>query len=280
MLLYQPNPAWLITTYNQTVQTVENIHRIRKYETFEKQPIIVVYTYPRKDIFDAFLPELDSNVLFIHFEDAPGNPVPWYMPWKKFKTKSPAGSNWRDNYIAARILLSMRLGFIKADQIGCNLAIHLHSDTYWETNRVGQLKGICEKMLTQGKVLYGDQPIVFEKEDILPPNFHFHPEGTIFNLQTAKYLGYGFNFDEIYKSRNSSGLENLKYKEDFWTPHFGRTEALFPSWLHWTIAKTNITSPNSKVDKEYYYKIMTGISRSAHGVHPNGLINFGQQQDQ
>lgn len=262
--------AWLITTYKQAKEVKDSIVRIRNYPKLNDVPIICVSTAV-EDIFKNFTTD---GFYPIHFKNAPGNPDTNFIS-KSYDYHPNPVVVWRDAYLAARIILSMRLGFLKAEELGCDTVIHLHSDGYWEDNKLDFLIETGNLLLDQNRVFYADRSRSCEFNNLLPALMHFHPEGSIFNLVEARKYNYGFNFDEIYDTPNTT--KEIIDLNQFYTLHFGRTESLFSTWLLWCLTKKGVLKPTDLVDSIYYDKIHAGMVREPWGHHPHGLVNYGQQ---
>ncbi len=255
--------AFVITAYNDVCSTEKNIRRIRKeYKKFNNSDIIIVTTAQINVGFKE-LEDCYSDVHVIEFLDAPGNPACdwWASPPCYPGEPERAYISWGHEFLPPRILLSAEKGLAKAFELGNSVALHLHSDTYWQSSHEYELIREVEKMGRFGLMLTAD--ISKDEEDsirgqcLLPEGLHLHPEGTIIDLR-SRYR----NFSQIYIE--ASGFKSHCY---------GSSEALWGQWAVWCVTQKNILSWEDRIPQEYYQKVWLRSNRTYHGVFPFGLVN-------
>lgn len=288
--------GFLITAYKQIGLVEQNILRIRDdYKHLNKSPIIIVTTCE----YDIGFIELEykyNDVYVIEYPNAP-NPnnkisksnTTLTSKDKFIESKAPVfdwadrgendgfvpGTRWRYEYIAARILLSMRLGFIKSFDLGIKTLLHLHSDSWWETSHEENLIRDIEKVRGENLLFYGDISEALDNGR-WEPGFLFCPEGIIFNLDVCKRIGYGFNFDEIYfNNDNTNGI--LNNNKQFFCSDFSSTEPLLSEFALWKLTGKNYYEYDI-IPNEYYNKVKVRMRRPFHGNFSSGLCNKETKQ--
>ncbi len=256
--------CFLITAYDQVDLVIKNIKRIRSEYPIQlaTTKIIVVSTH-EEDLFSDKI--LDDQTLFIHFKDAPGNKLS-----REFNSKeNPAGKylNWRQEYLPPRILLSIEKGLMLAYDLGIKSALHLHSDTYWEPQKISNLlteQKEISKYLFIGDLSFPNEYSSFRLK-VIPFLLHFQPEGLHFNIQKSKETGF-LNFSEIWS-----------YKSMFQSHNFGSIEALIGQYAHFCLCQSNITSYSQSLKLEYINNINFRTIRMYHGKFRYGLVNLAEE---
>lgn len=279
--------AFLITAYKQVDLVEQNILRIRnEYKTLNNCFVIIVST-SEVDVGFAKLADKHRNLVIIEYPNAPS-------PSNKFVTKSNTtltsekkfsgskapifdnpdifvpGGRWRYEYIAARILMSMKAGFLIADSGGINTILHLHSDSWWKSDYEDNLINDIEKVRNENLLFYGD---VSEPLDNgrWKPGFLFCPEGIVFNIDECRRFGYGFDFNEIYyDNENENGI--LNNKDQFFCSDFSSTEPLLSEFALWKLTGKNYYEFDV-IPKVYYDKVKVRLRRQHHGEFSSGLCN-------
>lgn len=143
--------------------------------------------------------------------------------------------------------------------------IHLHSDTFWKSEKEQTLLDnilMLDKYSVIGDLSEECEGSVRGKY-IIPEKFHVHPEGTLFNLDKCKRIGYLFDFHEVFD-----------YDGGFQSHCYAGIECLLTNFLHWKLSGKNILTYQDKVDPKYFQEIYFRDCRMPHGEFESGLTNL------
>lgn len=253
--------GFVITAYDQVDFVKDNINRIRSEypKVISNSPIIIITTH-EDDLFSNALIQF-KNVYLIHYKDAPGN-----KDNKTYISKLSQGErkNWRGEFLPIRILTSLQLGIEKANSLNLKRILHLHSDTYWKPEKIDKL--LLDIKLSSDYLIIGDLSIEPElssiKNNVIPPFFHFQPEGLMINIEKAIKTGF-YKFDEIWKK------DSL-----FQTHNYMAIEAIIGQYAHFSLTNKCIVKKTDIVTKEYYKQVKVRTIRNYHGIFNSGLVNL------
>jgi len=162
-----------------------------------------------------------------------------------------------------RILLSIRMGLLMFEELGVDKVLHLHSDTYWQTEKENELMNLFSEL--SNYMIIGDIDVSGEKNDNLPKGLHFHPEGLMLNLNECKKYGYGFNFEKAF-------LPLRKYCK-FQTHNENSIEAMLGQLAAFSLTNENFLDNSKPLPQIYHDKVKINLYRDYHGVFENGLVN-------
>lgn len=237
----------LITAYENHKQVLDNIRHIRSFKELKDIQICVVSTTENPQIKEAFYnlvyAENVQPLTVIVWDTAPGNKSGIYLD--KIE-KLDYFQSWRHKYLPARILLSIEKGLISLNNSGCNVGLHLHSDTFlnsiqWIKERLDGLKNL---------VAYWD--LCLEDNGIYAPEgVHIHPEGILINITNAISSNFIY-FSEIYES-------------EFTHYNYGSIESLIGCWANYCIDGNPIMGPENKLGSNFNKLFKPILKRDYHG---------------
>lgn len=259
--------CFIITAYQQVELVERNVIRIRmEYPEVIRNAQIIVVSTSEEDIFSNTLSKY-NGVHFIHFDDSPGNDK---TAFTSRKNGDNIYLNWRQEFLPPRIMISMQRGLEKALSLGMNSALHLHSDTYWDPQKINvllkEIDGI-NKILFKGDLSYPNESSSQSKK-IIPKGIHFQPEGLLINVNLSNECGFMY-FENIWKDKN------------FRSHNFGSIEALIGQWAIYCISnrEKNVHNFRDKIPDLYRKLIKVRTIRAYHGKFKSGLINLNLSQD-
>ena len=263
----------LITAYKELDRTENNIQRIRnKYGKYKDLPIIIVTTSETDVGFKNL--EKYTNVYVIEFKNAPGSKGSGFVSKSRQFINLP-GDEWRFKYIAARILFSIKLGIQKASDLKIKAVLHLHSDTYWDENKLDNLEIDFDLIINKDLLFIGDLSADFTRDKWLPYGTMFCPEGMIFNIDKCISTGY-YEFDKIYVGPNKDN--EWINKEEFFCPDYPSIEKLLGGWAHFVLSGKVITKCEDELEQIYLNNINIRSVRVNHSKFDYGLVNYAGTQ--
>ena len=255
----------LITAYENVEQTLSNIKHLR---SFLNWPIVVVSTSHKPEIIDAFNNlQYTQGVqpLLVKCIDAPGNPnYEWASPKIAHTDNGEVEQkyvSWRHEFIPPRIFLSMQIGFNLLLEMGCNIALHLHSDTFWNNTpeALKQLEEECNEVYRARAMIWD---LCIEDSG---NNIHPHPEAIIADLEFLREKGI-LNLFGIY----SGGFEHYNW---------GSPESLLGSWCYFNFFDKPILSPNQETRITFRDYFKARCKREYHGQFTHITNIAGTQPD-
>lgn len=252
--------AVVITAYKQWENCIRQIKSIPN-----GIPIIIVSTAEDCSIFydnmgDYFT---DSNVFFIPLEDSPGNPK---CNWWISPPRRELYPSFRAEFLPPRILYSMEFGFKKAIEIGCEFALHIHSDIFKDYTLIDQ-----EIERTKDKVALIDcnshEELEPKRGSYIGCGTHWMPENQLINLKKAQEIGY-INLSKIYDKNT-----NFRYHDP------SCIEGLFGLWAYYCLTGKNAITPKEILDPIFYDQFQVRCIRNHHGDFPEVGLKclFGEQ---
>ncbi len=270
-----PKFGFLITAFQQIDLTRKNIERIRnEYKFLHNCDIIVVTTSPQDVGFDTLATDF-KNVHVINFRDAPGTEGSTFVTKSNAPSQDMPGGIWRYNFLAARILYSMKKGLVKAKELGLDAILHLHSDTYWQSDKESILVAEMYNVIDDNLLFSGDCAESFERHKRIPPNMNFCPEGIIFNVGMCIRTGFS-DFEKIYEGPN----KNFEFvnKDEYWCKDYVGIEIILGTWAMWRLCGKNMLDVNDEVPELFRRKVKCRSVRAHHNSFPDGLVNLPQTQ--
>lgn len=250
----------VITTYDSVSDCEALVTEIREsWGPLKNCTIVIVSTHPSSSTL--FRGALIEGVTLVPFGDAPGNEG---VCWSR--VPNPAGPyvNWRQEFLPVRILLSMKKGLEAAEKLSVKAALHLHADTRWRPNKIGNL--VRDLATLDRYVFVGDLSLGPEQSSrankVLPLGLHFQPEGLLLNVERCRRVNFGFGFSDVFEPNSG-----------FRTHNYGAIEALFGQFLHWCVTGRNIVSFTEPVHQDYWRSFRARTIRPYHGSFASGLVN-------
>ncbi len=250
--------CFIITTFRDEKLTATNVKWIRSGpKPLADAPIYIVYTYEEPL---SFQDSLGENVSVIWNWDVPPNKqCRWYTP------PDHAFSNVRQQMLPPRILTSMGIALKFANLDGMDVALHLHSDTFFKHTSFPLLESEAQQLIDEDLLFIGD--ISTEDEysqravELLPGKLHWHPEALCINVRKAETIGY------------SSTMEIFLRNNGFITHHEGGSECLVGQYAAWCLDKENIPLGRKDLPPIYDKSVKVRSYRSYHGEFQH-LINI------
>lgn len=251
------NPSILITAYKHPELVESNIKRIREtYNLLNNAPIVVVTT-SEEDVGYYNMTKKYNNVYLIEFKDAP----PYEPVWYGTSDQEP-GWNYGIS-LSKRIFLSMEKGLDLISQLNSDVCLHLHSDSYWDSNKEKTLYDLMKEVHDKELLFSGDL-CVDDLTSSVTKNTLFQPEGLIININIAKT----YMFNKL--SRIWDG--------DFNSNNWGSIEMLIGQFAEFCLSGILICNKNTEHSELYKEKIKIRLVRNYHGNFENGLVNMKIKQ--
>ena len=238
----------VLTCYENLEHTKINLELLRRMSIYRDSPIIVVTTSPNKEIQEEFC-KLNNKTTKTIILNAPGNPgVNWEPPPGNYDTPKEKNS-WRARYLPARLLYSMSVGFNELSLLDVNVALHLHSDTFWKPDHEYMLVEEQEKL----KELYGIWDLRLEDKGwYVPLGSLPHPAPMHLNLKKCGALDI-INFHKVF------------FHPKFKHYNFISVESLIGCWVNFCLCGQSVMGPEDKCCKEFYDKFKMRFKRFYHG---------------
>jgi|LakMenEpi03Aug12_release.lakeMendotaPanAssembly.Ray.scaffolds.fasta_scaffold214537_2 hypothetical protein len=250
-------PCILITAY-QLVDYVElNIQRIRnEYKLLNDVEIVIVST-SEVDVGYKEMVEKYEKVHLIEFPDAPKYEAIYYD-----NGYEPPSMNVGIS-LTKRIFLSMEKGLKKLDSLGCNICLHLHGDTYWDSKKEKNLYNILKEVY-DGDLLFSGDLWDHDPNSGLDRYTLFHPQGLVIHIPNSKK----YNFIEFNKIWNSS----------FVSKNYGSSEMLIGEYAEFCLSGKILKNEGEKHSEIYYKKVKVRDIIPHHGEFESGIVNFNIKQ--
>jgi|GEM_PF-1566924 len=238
--------GFIITAYKQIDLCTNTINMIRKdYGILKTSPIIIVTT-SEEDIGFKELENINDNIFVIENKDVPRCTPVNYLGIEHY------GFN-----LSKRILISLQKGLDKAIELNLDVIIHLHSDTYWQSNKIDILTEYL-KDVYENKLLFSGDLSLIDVDSPITRDIHFEPEGLIINIKESVKCGFA-KFENIWAG-------------DFNSHNYGSIEAMIGQFAVWCLSKQTILS-NEPLPKIYREKVKIRQTRPCHGIFEDGLVN-------
>lgn len=237
--------GFLITAFENVEQTLQNIRHIRGYPRLGKSQICVVSTTENQQVIDKFNSLLYTEglqpLILKIIRDTPGNSTnPWEPPKQDY-------INWRHKWLPPRILKSFDVGFNLLYESGIDVALHLHSDTFWHNTYEAETKLMVEAEKSY-EAYAGYWDLCIEDNWL---GVHPHPEGILIDIGFFKHMG-------ILPFFNCYGDPNFVH----W--NWGSPESLIANWCHYKI--TGICLKEHEKPKQIFLNMFRArMSRTYHG---------------
>ena len=238
--------GFVITAYKQLDLCNNTINMIRKdYGALRNSPIVIITT-SEEDIGFKKLENINDNIFVIEYKDAP-----------PYEPINYLGRNHYGVNLSKRILISLQIGIEKLSELHTDVILHLHSDTYWQSDKIDFLVNYL-KDVHENKLLFSGDLSVLDLNSPVSNDIHFEPEGLIINVNEA--TKYGF-----------TKFENI-WAGEFNTHNFGSIEAMIGQFAVWCLSKQTILSKDP-LPSIYREKVKIRSMRECHGVFDDGLVN-------
>lgn len=252
------NFGFLITAFENVEQTLQNIRHIRGFPRLDRSQICVVSTTENESVIDRF-----NNLLYTEglqpliikvIKEAPGNSTnPWEPPKQDY-------ISWRHKWLGPRILKSFDVGFNLLYESGVDVALHLHSDTFWKPDAETQLIEEIEHIKPNSYKCAGYWDLCIEDNGL---GLHPHPEGQVLDIGFLKHMGI-LPFSDCYKDDN------------FVHWNWGSVESLIANWCHYKL--TNRCLEEFEKPKQIFLNMFkVRMTRPYHGDWSH-LVNLGGVQ--
>lgn len=238
--------GFIITAYKQIDLCINTIDMIRNsYGLLKESPIIIITT-SEEDIGFKELEDTDDNIYIIEYKDAPPYIAVDYLGISNYGVQ-----------LSKRILLSLQKGLYKAKELNIDVCLHLHSDTYWQSDKIYNLIKYMQDVY-DNKLLFSGDLSLDDKNSPISEGIHFEPEGLIININES--IKYNFiNFENIWSSK-------------FRTHNFGSIEAMIGQFALWCLSGEYLLSKDI-IPNIYKEKIRVRSTRPIHGVFEDGFVN-------
>lgn len=247
----------LITAYKHPDLVESNIKRIRETYNILNDSQIVVVTTSEEDVGFYNMIKKYKDVHLIEFKDAPPYEPIWYGT-------SNQKSGW--NYgisLSKRIFLSIEKGLDLIDNLNCDVCLHIHSDSYWETDKEQILYNLMKKVY-EDKLLFSGDLCIDDLNSSVTKNTLFQPEGLIINIDMAKK----YNFNKLSRIWDGEFISN----------NWGSIEMLIGQFAEFCLSGKLICDKNTEHSELYNQKINIRLTRTYHGNFENGLVNMKIKQ--
>ena len=245
----------LITAYENVEQSLQNILHIRKnFNSINKCQIVVISTTEKPEVRQQF-----TNLLYREglqplivkvLDNVPGNPgVCWQPPEQVY-------NSWRHKWLPIRIFKSLSAGFNLLYEVGIEVGLHLHSDTFlkseYEERLLDEITDIQKDCLGYWDLCIEDHTGV-----------HVHPEGMAWFLPKCKELGI-------------LDIPNCFYQKHYRHWNWASTESLIGTWCNYRLCAQNI-GIDERGCQNFYNEFKVRTKRPYHGDFEH-IINLGGVQ--
>lgn len=243
----------LITAYKHPELTERTIKSFRNdFKILNNIPIVVVTTSEIDVGFTDF--EKYENVYVIEYRDVPPYKIDSHIDINmQESTDKNVGVS-----LAKRIFLSIERGLTKLKELGCDVCINLHGDTYWDYNKEGMLISYFNTVYNENLLLSGDLCLE-DSNSPIPQITHWHPEGLIININESIKC----EFNKLHKI----------WLSNFITHNWGSVEGLIGQFAVYSLTGISIIDKTIPLPNEYLSKVKVRNIRNYHGKFNDGLIN-------